>query len=168
MKRLLVAAAIAVCFSGCAGYRIGNVKPAFLHDVKTIAILNFKNTTFTPRAETLVVNSVIKQFQQDGTYQITTPDKADAVLDGVVVGVGRAPARSVRGNVLATREFNLTISVGYTLRARDGHPLVGPGRIDGRTSFFVGTDVTTDERQALPLAAEDLATHLVSQISEGW
>lgn len=168
MKRILAAALVAVSLSGCAGYRVGDVKPAFLHDIKTIAILNFKNTTFTPRAETLVVNSVIKQFQQDGTYQITTPDKADAILDGVVSGVGRAAARSVRGNVLATREFNLTVTVGYTLRGRDGAALVGPATIAGRTSFFVGTDVTTDERQALPIAAEDLATHLVSQISEGW
>jgi hypothetical protein len=28
--------------------------------------------------------------------------------------------------------------------------------------------VTTDERQALPLATEDLATRLVAQLSEGW
>jgi hypothetical protein len=38
----------------------------------------------------------------------------------------------------------------------------------GTTSFFVGEDVTTDERQALPLAAEELAIHLVTQLSEGW
>lgn len=168
MKRILAAAVVAVSLSGCAGYRLGDVKPAYLHDVKTIAIVNFKNTTFAPRVETLLVNSVIKQFQQDGTFSITTPDKADAVLDGIVVGVSRAAARSIRGNVLATREFNLTVTVGFTLRARDGRVLVGPGRIDGHTSFFVGADVTTDERQALPLAAEDLAVRLVTQISEGW
>ena len=45
---------------------------------------------------------------------------------------------------------------------------------NGQTSFFVtGTnniaaDVNQDERQAIPLAAEDLAVRLVSQISEGW
>jgi hypothetical protein len=32
----------------------------------------------------------------------------------------------------------------------------------------VGSDVSTDERQAMPLAAEELARHLVSQLSEGW
>ena len=168
MKRLLVAALAVVCLSGCAGYRIGYVKPAYLSDVKKIAVLNFKNTTFHPRVETLVTNTIIKQFQQDGTFQITTPDKADAVLDGVVSGISRSPARSVRGNVLATTEFNLGLTVGYTLRGRDGKALAGPGNVSGGTSFFVGTDVTTDERQAIPLAAEDLAQRLVSQISEGW
>ncbi len=168
MQRLIAAVFAIFCLSGCAGYQIGDVKPYFLRDIKTIAVLNFKNNTFNPRVETLVANSVIKQFQQDGTYTITTPDKADAVLDGVVISVARGPVRSVRGNVLATTEFNLGINVGYTLRDRSGKALVGPGTITGGTSFFVGRDVTTDERQALPLAAEDLAVRLVSQISEGW
>jgi hypothetical protein len=74
----------------------------------------------------------------------------------------------VRGNVLATTEFNLALSVKYTLTGRDGKQLVPPATTLGTTSFFVSGDVTTDERQALPLATEDLATRLVSQISEGW
>ena len=168
MKHVFVALLAAASLCGCAGYRLGDVKPNYLRGVKTIAVLNFRNTTFTPRVETLVTNTVIKQFQQDGTYQITTPDKADAILDGVVNGVSRSPTRSLRGNVLATSEFNLTVNVGYTLRGRDGKALVGPGSIGGTTSFFVGSDVITDERQALPLAAEELAMRLVSQISEGW
>ena len=57
-----------------------------------------------------------------------------------------------------------------------------PNDVVGQTSFFVTSaatttttnqgitsgDVTSDERQALPLATEDLATQLVSQVSEGW
>jgi outer membrane lipopolysaccharide assembly protein LptE/RlpB len=73
----------------------------------------------------------------------------------------------VRGNVLSTTEFSLVLSVKYTLIGRDGKVLA-PGAVSGSTSFFVGTDVNTDERQALPLAAEELARHLVSQLSEGW
>jgi hypothetical protein len=58
--------------------------------------------------------------------------------------------------------------VRYTLIGRDGSLLVSRAEAVGATSFFVSTDVTTDERQALPLATEDLATRLVSQLSEGW
>lgn len=163
-----VALTAAFCLSGCAGYRLGEVKPNTLRDIRTIAVPMFRNTTFTPRVEALVVNTIIKQIQQDGTYQITTADKADAVLDGTVVGITRGPARSVRGNVLATTEFNLGLTVSYALRKRDGTVVAGPGTIAGGTSFFVGSDVATDERQALPLAAEDLAVRLVSQLSEGW
>jgi len=139
-----------------------------MRDVHTIAVPTFKNLTILPRIEVLVTSTVIKQFQQDGTYRITSPESADATLKAEIVRVGRSPARSVRGNVLATTEFNLNLSLRYTLIARDGKPLAGPAEVSGGTSFFVSTDVTTDERQALPLATEELAKRLVSQLSEGW
>ena len=169
MKRLIVAALVAACFSGCAGYRLGNAaKPYTLRNVKNIAVKTFTNNTYTPRVEVLVTNTVIKQFQQDGTYRITTEDKADAILEGVVLGIGRSPARAVRGNVLASSEFNLGVTVGWALKNKDGAPVAGPSSVSGGTSFFVGGDPQSDERQALPLAVEDLAVRLVSHLSEGW
>ena len=161
----LLAAAL---FSGCAGYQLGDAKPNYLKEIRTIAVPTFRNGTFMPRVEVLVTNTVIKQFQQDGTFQITSEDKADAVLRATVSSTWRSPARSVRGNVLATTEFNLGLVVNYTLVGKNGQPVAGPGNVTGGTSFFVGADVTTEERQALPLAAEDLAVRLVSQLSEGW
>ncbi len=59
--------------------------------------------------------------------------------------------------------------VRYSLVERKtGKVLASPAEVVGTTSFFVGPDITSDERQALPLAAEELATRLVSQLSEGW
>ncbi|MGI8821432.1 MAG: LPS assembly lipoprotein LptE [Chthoniobacterales bacterium] len=168
MKLSVLALAVAFSLSGCAGYRIGEVKPNVLKDVHTIAVQMFKNKTYRPRVEALVTGTVIKQFQQDGTFTITSPEKADAVLEGTVTAIGRAPARYVTGNVLATAEFNLGVTVNYTLRKKDGTAVVGPAVIAGGTSFFVGSDVNSEERQALPLAAEDLAARLVSQLAEGW
>lgn len=158
------------CFAlcGCLGYHVGPVKPYYLSDVHTIAVPTFKNRTLVPRIEVLVTDTVIKQLQQDGTFQITNGDKADATLNAEISRINRTPARSVRGNVLATTEFSLGLLVKYTLTKRDGTEVVGHGQAIGSTSFFVSSDVTTDERQALPLATEDLATRLVSQLSEGW
>ena len=159
-----------LCFalSGCLGYHVGPVKPYYLRDVHSIAVPTFKNRTLVPRIEVLVTDTLIKQFQQDGTFEITSDDKADATLTGEISRIIRNPARSVRENVLATTEFSLALSVKFTLTARDGKPLAGPGEVTGTTSFFVSSDVTTDERQALPLATEDLATRLVTQLSERW
>ena len=158
------------CFAvgGCLGYHVGPVKPYYLRDVHTIAVPTFKNRTLVPRIDVLVTDTVIKQLQQDGTYQITNGDKADATLTGEIARITRAPARSVRGNVLATTEFTLWLVVKYSLTGRDGKQLVTPTDAIGTTSFFVSSDVTSDERQALPLATEDLAGRLVTQISEGW
>jgi Lipopolysaccharide-assembly len=158
------------CFAlgGCLGYHIGPVKPYYLRDVHSIAVPTFQNRTLVPRIEVLVTDTVIKQLQQDGTFQITNGDKADATLTGEISRITRAPARSVRGNVLSTTEFSLALVVKYSLAGRDGKQLVPPADVFGTTTFFVSSDVTSDERQALPLATEDLAKQLVTQISEGW
>jgi hypothetical protein len=163
-------AAVFACFvlGGCLGYHVGPVKPYYLRDVHTIAVPTFENKTLLPRVEVLVTDTVIKQLQQDGTFQIARDGDADATLKGEIMRIDRLPARSVRGNVLRTTEFNLSMRLKYTLEARDGTTIAPPAEMVGTTSFFASADVTTDERQALPLATEDLATRLVTQLSEGW
>jgi hypothetical protein len=179
VKNVLAVALAGLALSGCLGYRIGPAKPHYLQDIHTIAVPVFENKTLIPRIEVLVTDAVIKQFQQDGTYKIANADKADATLKCEISRVNRSPARSVVGNVLATSEFNLTLHVKYKLLGPDGKSLGPIGDVAGTTSFFVSTssvvsnkqvlgDVTTDERQALPLAAEELAKRLVTQLSEGW
>ena len=163
-------AAVLACFvlGGCLGYHVGPVKPYYLRDIHTIAVPTFENKTLLPHIEVLVTDTVIKQLQQDGTFQIARKGDEDATLKAEITRVDRLPARSVRGNVLKTTEFNLSMRLRYTLVTRDGATLAPPADVVGTTSFFVSTDVTTDERQALPLATEDLAARLVTQLSEGW
>ncbi len=168
MKNRIAALLLGLSLSGCAGYHIGNVKPHYLADIHSIAVPTFRNHTFQPNIEALLTDTVIKQLQQDGTYRIANVHDADATLKGTIQLIGRTPARSVRGNVLATTEFNLTITVAYSLVDKSGRTLTGPAVVAGTTSFFVGSDVTSDERQALPLATEDLAVRLTSALTEGW
>lgn len=173
MRRLsfslsLAASLFTLLLSGCAGYRIGPVQPQMLQGIRTIAVPTFKNETLIPRMEVLVASTIIKQVQQDGTYRVTSADKADAILEGTIMEVRRRPARSVRGNVLATREFNMDLRIQYILKERATGKALQSRGVTGRTNFFVSGDLNQDERQAIPLAAEDAAVQLVSQISEGW
>lgn len=168
MKKLLAVASVCATFSGCLGYHLGPVKPSALRDVHVISVPTFENKTLLPRIEVLITDSVIKQIHQDGTYKTADTENADATLKAQITEISRSPARSLRGNVLATTEFNLIMHVKYSLVAKNGTVLLPSSEVVGTTSFFVGTDVTTDERQALPLAAEELAIHLVTQLSEGW
>jgi Lipopolysaccharide-assembly len=168
VRKLCAGALLFLSLGGCAGYHIGPVQPYYLREVHSIAVPTFQNNTLIPRISVLITDSVIKQFQQDGTYRIAGKKDADAILMGQIERVTRTPARSLRGNVLATVEFSLTMQVRYTLVDRATGKVLTPGTVYGTTSFFVGNDITTDERQALPLAAEELAVHLVSQLSEGW
>ena len=165
---------LALLFGGCAGYHIGPVKPARFEGVKTIAVNTFKNDTLQPRVEVLLANAVIKQIQQDGTYKVTDESHADALLEGTLEEIRRRPSRYVRGNILQTREYTLQIQVRYTVTERGTGKRLDQRTVSGTTSFFVSgsgsiaVDVNQDELQAFPLAAEDLAVRLVSQISEGW
>lgn len=165
---------LVVGFAGCAGYQIGPVKPKIMEAVHTIAVPSFKNDTLETRIEVQLASIVIKQLQQDGTYKVARDNEADAILHGTLVEIRRRPARSVRGNVLQTREYTLELRVKYSLVDRVTGKEIDGRTVSGTTSFFVSgsntvaADVTQDERQALPIAAEDLAIRLVSQLSEGW
>ena len=112
---------------------------------------------------------MIKQFQQDGTYRIASDETADAILKAEIIRINRAPARSVRGNVLATNEFNLTLRVRYSLVER-GTEKPWPSRLKwtAQRAFSLAPILLPTNGQALPLAAEELAIRLVSQLSEGW
>ncbi len=165
---------LAIFLSSCAGYQLGPIKPTPMRGVQTIAVSTFKNDTLEPRVEVLLANAVIKQIQQDGTYSIAGENSADAILVGTLEEIERRPSRSVRGNVLLTREYILVMRVRYRVYDRKTGTELTSRAVNGSTSFFVsGTnvisaDVLQDERQALPLAAEEMAVRLVSQISEGW
>jgi len=93
-----------------------------------------KNRTLVPRIEVLVTDTVIKQLQQDGTYQITMGIRRTLPLTGEISRITRAPARSVRGNILATTEFSLWLVVRYSLTGRDGKQLVGASDAIGTTT----------------------------------
>ena len=162
---LLLSASLIV---GCMGYTIGPVKPTRMQGISTIAVPSFESEVLIPRVEVLAADSVIKQIQLDGTYRVGRVDTADAILEGVVQSISRRPTRSVRQNVLATREFLLNVKFSYKVSDRRTGANLFEGTVSGETSFFVSDDVNQDERQALPLAFEDAATRLVSTISEGF
>jgi len=174
MRFAIVLPLVALSFCGCAGYKIGPIKPTFMKDINKIAVHTFRNDTLEPRVEVDLANAVIKQFQQDGTIQIVQDNDADAILDATLDMVTRRPARSVIGNVLQTQEFTLQLRGRFVLTKRGSGTIIDQRAVVGQTSFYtsgsgsVAEDVLQDERQAVPLAAEDMATQLVSMYTEGW
>jgi Lipopolysaccharide-assembly len=162
----------------CSGYQLGPVKPTKLKSVQRICVKNFTNETLEPRMEVALAGAVIKQLQNDGTYEITDESRADAILQGALTQIGRTPARVVRGNVLQTSEYLLTITCNYRLTSAHGGNVLDSGTVTGTTNFFVSAglpaqsiisaDTVQDQRQAMPLAVDNLATRLAGQLSEGW
>ena len=165
----LFAAVAALFLDGCAGYHIGPIVPKEMTGIHTLAVPTFENKTLLPRLEVLAASSLIKQIQQDGTYQVADKGDADAVVQGTVTEIRRHGSRSVRGDVLASREYELTVYYTYQVKKRSTGENIDSGTVTGVTSFFVsGNDVNQDERQAIPLALENASVRLVSRLSEGW
>jgi Lipopolysaccharide-assembly len=167
MGRAIIFLVVAL-LSGCAGYTVGPIQPAFMKGMHKLAVPIFDNKTFEPQVQTLVTDTFIKQLQQDGTYEITGLDRADAEIHGIIYTVTRVKARSVIGNVLASSQFNLQVQIRVQVFNAHSGALMGQRDVTGQTTFFVGNDLPTQERQAIPLAAEDAAVQAASYLSEGW
>jgi outer membrane lipopolysaccharide assembly protein LptE/RlpB len=159
--------AVSVLISGC-GYKLGEIRPTPMRSVRTLAIPTFKNRTFKPRLEVLFADTVVKRFQQDGTYELVADDKADAILYCTIDKIETRALRSVQNNVLATSEYGLRVFVQYEVQDRVTGAILMQGTAVANTSFFSGNDIQTIERQALSNAASDLANILMSAVSEGW
>ena len=91
--RKIFSLSVAIFLVGCVGYTLGPIPPTFMKGIHRIAVPIFRNTTVTADVETLATTTVIKQIQQDGTYEVTGVDPARASLD---VARGKPGAERVR------------------------------------------------------------------------
>jgi len=158
---------LAVLLSGC-GYKLGEIRPTPMRSIRTLAVPTFKNTTYEPRVEVLLADTLVKALQTDGTYQIVSEVKADAILSCTLTKTLRRPIRSVQNNVLATSEFGLDITAAYRVEDRLTGAILMEGTAIGKTTFFSGNDLQTIERQAISNAAADLANEITVAVTEGW
>jgi len=171
MMRILLLS-LSLCLAGC-GYHLGGIKPTPMRRVTTVAVPTFKNNTLLPRIEAQTADAVAKQFQQDGTYRLESPDQADVIVEGTIVSVDRLPMRIFASNVLQTSEFELTLRVKYRVVDRVTGAVLMEGNAVGVTPFFseadlVNSDLVTNQNMNYPIAAQRMAEHLVSKVAEGW
>jgi len=152
--------------SGC-GYRVGPTVRSAYADVKKIDVPTVINKTFEPNVQSLITDTIINRFNNDGTFEITGQAQADATLSITINEIDRTPLRFATSNSLVTQEYQLTIRATYELKSKSGK-MLNSFSAQGITTFFVSNDLIASQRQAIPLAAESLANDIVSQISEAW
>jgi len=195
MNRLFSALALSLLFglftSGCQ-YELGDVKPSYYAGINNIHVPIFKNHTLEPRLSSLVTNAVLKEIQADSTYTVTKRSSCDAVLVGNIREVKKRQLRSDPNDTLESQELILFLYIDFHLedpntgrriestavegdfygksKQIEGEELIkaGQGRVIGETIQFVDPSYQVGERNALSLAAQDLATKLVSQLANCW
>ena len=154
---------------GCAGYRVGDISGRNIQGVRSVYVPVVKNTSLEPDIQMTVTNAVIRRFNSDGTLEVNQNSNADSELDITIINVRHTPVRSSTSDILITAEYQLTIEAKATYVNRKlGRKIFENTTVSGSTNFFTQSDIQEGERQALPLAAEDLANNAVKLITEGW
>ncbi|TAE75643.1 MAG: hypothetical protein EAZ65_00255 [Verrucomicrobia bacterium] len=167
MRSVLLLIALAV--TSCAGYRLGGAKPESLRDVKNITVPMFSNDTLHPRAEALATSAATGALVQDGTYRVSSLDKADAILEGRVQTIDYTALRASRYDTLRPEELLNKVTLSWTLRdARDPTKILASGSSNGSSSFFVDSNLQTSRTNALPDALQRASESMVSRIANGF
>lgn len=156
-------------FVSCAGYHLGETKPASLSKVKTISVPMFSNSTLHPRAEALATSAVANAFVQDGTYRIANSDHADAVLEATLDSIQYSTIRGSRLDTMKPEELENTVTIKWKLLdARDPTKVLASGNSKGSSQLFVSSNLQTARNNALPEALERAGTDLVSRLANGY
>jgi hypothetical protein len=151
---------------GCAGYRLGpaNGQAAGSHSIR---VALFPNQTFEPRLTDALGSALRRNLQQDGTYRLSTRGDADVVLQGVITGYRRAGVTYQPRDTITPRDFLITMTAKVTATERSTGRTLLDREVLGRTTIRGGDDLTSAERQAVPLLAEDLARNITSLLTDG-
>jgi hypothetical protein len=154
-------------FSGCAGYQLGPVNGMTAGE-KSIQINPFSNQTLQPRLTDPVTAQVRKELQRDGTYKLASHGDGDIIVTGTLTRYDRAEVTLSSSDILTVRDYRLSLTAQVSARERaTGKVILNEQPVTGYTLIRVGSDLTSAERQAAPLLAQDLAKNLTALLVEG-
>ncbi len=165
-RLLAVIGAVLVLGSGCTGYRLGSTAD-FPAGARSVKVAFFHNGTLEPRLVAALNHALRKQLQQDGTYRLSTREDADVVITGTILKFNRAPISFVAADVITARDYDVTLVAKVTATERATGKVLMNREVGGHTTLRIGTDLASAERQAVPLAATDLARNATSYLVDG-
>jgi hypothetical protein len=152
--------------NGCAGYKLGPVNGQTA-GAKAVQINPFTNTTLEPRLGDEVTAELRKQLQRDGTFKLATHDDADIVVSGSVNRYLRQVISLTPSDTLTAQDYRLELRAQVTAHERGTGKVILNQPVMGYTLIRVTTDLTSTERQALPLLAADFAKNVTALLAEG-
>jgi hypothetical protein len=152
--------------SGCAGYRLGPTNGVQAGS-KTVQLAPFSNQTLQPRLGDAVTTALRRNVQNDGTYRLATDGSADIVITGTLTDYDRRELSLLRNDVLTVSDFRVNVRAHVTAKDRASGKVLFSREVTGYTLVRVGLDLTSSERQALPLLADDLSKNILALLVDG-
>jgi len=162
---LLALAVLAAC-----GYHLQGRGVTVPPSVKTVAVLPFARLVAVLELDQRVTEAVTREFVQRARVRVqSTPDGADAVLQGAVSGFGQVPVsydpatgRANRVRVEMDARVTLTGADGKVLYRNDGFHFEEIYDRNSQAGSFI-----QDEAVSYDVIARDFSRALVSAILEG-
>jgi hypothetical protein len=158
LDALLIVACLAVA---ACGYTVRGNLPGH---IKTVAIPIFVNRTAVPAVESLITAAVVEAFTTNGRLRVVTRERADAILEGEVVGYQLEPlAFDPSANV---RQYRLVVTLNLRFRdVRDNQLLFEESGVQEQADFALAGTVAANialEDVAVRRAAIDIGRAVVS------
>ncbi len=152
---------LACAVAGGCGYSLGGHLP---EHIKTVAVPVFANRTTEPGVEDFITRAVVEAFTTSSGLKVVSPDKADSILEGEIVGYQLQPlAFNQSANV---QEYRLVITLNLRFRdVREGKALLEEKGIQEKADFKVAGQASatiSSEEAALRLAAVDIGRAIVN------
>jgi hypothetical protein len=165
----IASAALALLFgltAGCAGYRLGPTG-GFKAGERSLRVNPVVNSTMEPRLGAAMSQALRKEIQRDGTFRLDTRNEADLVLNTDIVRYHRQGVAYVPGDTIAPSDYSVTLDAQVVVvDRRTGRTLLNK-EFHGRALIRIGSDLVSQEREALPLLADDLARHVINALADG-
>jgi hypothetical protein len=170
LREMIYAIGVGACAliaSGCAGYKLGPTN-GIVAGSKSVQVNPFINRVLEqPRLTEYVTSSLRKELQQDGTFKLDTHKSGDVIVNGSIIDYERQHLSFEPRDNLTPRDYRIFIVAQVDAQDRSSGRKLLARRVRGQTTVRVGGDLVSAERQAIPLAAEDLARNITALLVDG-
>ncbi len=162
----LTFAAVLLFAAGCASYKFGSAVP---EELRTIAVPVFENASGYPEIDAVVTQYVLREFQREGTFKVSTLDNASLKLLGKLVKTDLQSLNYDRNFGSRTSEYRYSLVAEITLVERgSGKLLIDAMPIKANTTFLTHGDMLTGMQDAYPRIAKELARAITDAVLAHW
>jgi len=106
--KVCMLALLAGLLTGCAGYRFG-AQTMYPNHIQTVHVPVFQSDSLRPGLGPWLTEAVIKKIEQTTNYKVVSRDKADTILEGLVLPVTKQVSVTTLNDDL--REVDMTMYI---------------------------------------------------------
>ncbi|MCY2995362.1 MAG: LPS assembly lipoprotein LptE [Planctomycetota bacterium] len=168
----LVTVAVAACWSGCAGYQLGNSN-LYRPDIRTVHVPVFESESLRRNLGERLTEAVIKEVELRTPYKVVSSPDADSVLSGRITRETKHALAQNQNSDARLYETQFVVEVrwanrrGEVLMQRSAIPLPQlTVSASGAATFIpeAGQSAATAQQQTI----QRLAEQIVGQMEAWW